>query len=149
MTQKEKHNIRHKFNYAVKTGKILKPIKCSRCKGIFELKSIQAHHPDYRRPFFVKWLCKKCHLEIHKTGNTVRGKLTYTKAQLKYFKEMGKLGGQKLLKERGTEYFSKISKTKRNKPKKLAELKVLEEVIDEWTKEVESNKVFNKGLIQQ
>lgn len=39
-------------------------------------------------------------------------KLRYTKAQLKYFKEQGKLGGQKLLKERGTEYFSKIRKLK-------------------------------------
>lgn len=39
-------------------------------------------------------------------------KLRYTKAQLKYFKEMGKIGGLKLLKERGTEYFSKISKSK-------------------------------------
>lgn len=41
-------------------------------------------------------------------------KLRYTKAQLKYFKEQGKLGGLKLLKERGTEYFSKISKLKNN-----------------------------------
>ena len=39
-------------------------------------------------------------------------KLRYTKAQLKYFKEQGKLGGLKLLKERGTEYFAKISKLK-------------------------------------
>lgn len=39
-------------------------------------------------------------------------KLRYTKAQLKYFKAKGRLGGLKLLKERGTEYFSKISKLK-------------------------------------
>ena len=38
-------------------------------------------------------------------------KLRYTKAQLKFFKEKGKLGGEKLLKERGTEYFSKIRKS--------------------------------------
>ena len=36
-------------------------------------------------------------------------KLRYTKAQLKYFKEMGKLGGLKQ-KERGSEYFSEIGK---------------------------------------
>ncbi len=45
-------------------------------------------------------------------------KLRYTKAQLKFFKEKGKLGGLKLLKERGTEYFSQISKKKNEKTPK-------------------------------
>lgn len=37
-------------------------------------------------------------------------KLRYTKAQLKFFKEQGKIGGQKLKDKRGSEYYSKIGK---------------------------------------
>jgi hypothetical protein len=36
-------------------------------------------------------------------------KLRYTKAQLKYFKEQGKKGGE-IQKKKGREYFSKIGK---------------------------------------
>ena len=36
--------------------------------------------------------------------------LRYTKAQLKYFKEQGKIGGQKLKEARGPKYYSKIGK---------------------------------------
>jgi hypothetical protein len=37
-------------------------------------------------------------------------KLRYTKAQLKYFKEQGRIGGQMLKEKRGSAYYSKIGK---------------------------------------
>lgn len=53
-----------KLFYAVKKGDISKPTVCSRC-GI-EGKRIEGHHPDYKKPLEVLWLCKKCHCYEHK-----------------------------------------------------------------------------------
>lgn len=39
----------------------LKRLPCEVCK---DTKS-EAHHPDYRKPLFVKWLCFKHHREAH------------------------------------------------------------------------------------
>lgn len=27
---------------------------------------VDAHHPDYRFPLAVQWLCRKCHIAAHK-----------------------------------------------------------------------------------
>ncbi len=47
--------------YAVKTGKIIKPKICGRCK--MERKII-AHHKDYHHPFSIEWLCSPCHAKL-------------------------------------------------------------------------------------
>ena len=48
---------------AIKKGELIKPIKCEFCK---KKSTIQAHHDDYSKPFDVKWLCVRCHNELHR-----------------------------------------------------------------------------------
>lgn len=50
------------LQYAVKTGKIKKPKKCSECH---EIKKLSAHHEDYSKPLAVLWLCSSCHKLKH------------------------------------------------------------------------------------
>lgn len=54
----DKTMAREMLNRAVKTGKIIKPSKCSRCGKVGK---ITAHHPDYSKPLEVEWLCYECH----------------------------------------------------------------------------------------
>ena len=51
------------FGNAVTYGKITRPNTCSKCgtKGL-----IEGHHEDYSKPFDVIWLCRPCHLEVHR-----------------------------------------------------------------------------------
>jgi hypothetical protein len=116
----EKVKARKRLVEAIKNGK-LKRENCSICNS----PNSHAHHDDYTKPLEVKWFCPLHHSEYHKTVYKptkkfkIRTKLNphtikMTKAQLKYFREQGKIGGMKLLKERGTEYFSKIALKKNN-----------------------------------
>jgi DNA-directed RNA polymerase beta' subunit len=48
--------------YLIRNKKILKPEFCESC----QIKTkVEAHHPDYTKPTFIKWLCKKCHVKLH------------------------------------------------------------------------------------
>lgn len=47
-----------------KRGKISKN-PCEKCGN----NNSQMHHPDYGKPLCVNWLCRKCHLAIHKKVN--------------------------------------------------------------------------------
>lgn len=58
----EKWDARAKVSYAVKTGKLIRPSSCERCKTVTK---IQGHHEDYSKPLEVMWLCKKCHVDRH------------------------------------------------------------------------------------
>lgn len=49
---------------AIRDKRIIK-LPCEVCGNI----KSQGHHPDYRRPLYVKWLCFKHHREEH--GQTV------------------------------------------------------------------------------
>lgn len=51
-----------KLQYALDTGKVIRPNKCSMC-GIECIP--QGHHNDYSKPLDVIWLCAKCHSRIH------------------------------------------------------------------------------------
>jgi hypothetical protein len=46
--------------YAVKTGKMVKPLYCERCSSFGRL---DGHHKDYSKPLQVEWLCRSCHRE--------------------------------------------------------------------------------------
>lgn len=48
---------------AITNGKLKRPETCSKCPSN---KEIQAHHPDYRKPLDVIWLCRICHMEHHR-----------------------------------------------------------------------------------
>lgn len=58
----EKWKARAKAHYAVKTGKLVKPLKCTDCR---EVKKLQGHHEDYSKPLELIWLCQKCHTDRH------------------------------------------------------------------------------------
>jgi hypothetical protein len=45
---------------AVLAGLIRRPGHCETCLDGDSL--IQAHHPDYEKPFYVFWLCRVCHV---------------------------------------------------------------------------------------
>ena len=51
-----------KLQYALDTGKVIRPNKCSMC-GIECIP--QGHHHDYSKPLDVIWLCAKCHSKVH------------------------------------------------------------------------------------
>jgi len=47
---------------SVKSGRLKKPIHCSRCG---DAGYIHAHHPDYDKPREVVWFCTSCHKKEH------------------------------------------------------------------------------------
>ena len=52
-----------KVNNAIKAGKIQRGNACVLCEKTDD--NIDGHHPDYRKPLFVIWLCHKCHMQHH------------------------------------------------------------------------------------
>ena len=43
---------------ALRTGKLVKPKACQRCRQVSRL---EGHHRDYSKPLEVEWLCYWCH----------------------------------------------------------------------------------------
>ena len=62
------------LNRAVRQGIIYKPLMCEECGdgGI-----ICGHHPDYRRPYRVNWLCNLCHLKHHRWSLQLRPLISF------------------------------------------------------------------------
>ncbi|MDI6754729.1 MAG: hypothetical protein QME78_10100 [Thermodesulfobacteriota bacterium] len=50
------------LNYAISTGKLMRPGNCSIC-GVSGI--IIGHHDDYDKPLEVRWVCRSCHNYIH------------------------------------------------------------------------------------
>ncbi|MBS0654123.1 MAG: hypothetical protein JSR39_11435 [Verrucomicrobia bacterium] len=48
---------------AIKKGKMIKGDKCELCGSVCK---IEGHHADYSKPLEVQWICKKCHVNLHK-----------------------------------------------------------------------------------
>lgn len=65
----EKLKAQGRLSWAIYTGKIIKPNKCSKCNNKLKKRQIQGHHKDYNKPLDVVWLCNKCHNYIHR-GHT-------------------------------------------------------------------------------
>lgn len=65
---KKRHYVRRLTLKAISEGRLIRPEKCEicDCNG-----KIEAHHKDYGQPFDVKWLCKKCHSEVHKKNHAL------------------------------------------------------------------------------
>lgn len=38
--------------------------RCTRCEDCGEKAFTEGHHSDYRKPFFVTWLCRVCHAKL-------------------------------------------------------------------------------------
>lgn len=64
-----KKKARRLLQEALRKEIIRRPNICEKCQ---EMRKVQGHHVDYRRPLFVKWLCFQCHRKEH-------GQLTYEK----------------------------------------------------------------------
>lgn len=58
--QRLKANCRSYLNTYLKRGKIFKQSCYCGCE------IVEAHHEDYSKPLEVIWLCRECHLELHK-----------------------------------------------------------------------------------
>jgi len=58
-----KRNARQKVRDHILSGKIIKPKDCSSCSIVNKL---EAHHSDYSKPLEIVWLCRSCHVTIHK-----------------------------------------------------------------------------------
>lgn len=60
---------------AIERGEIQRSESCETCGGspIFKdgRTGIQAHHPDYNRPYDVMWLCQPCHHAWHREHRAV------------------------------------------------------------------------------
>ena len=56
--------IHYDFSNAVRAGKIERQTYCDACLNEGKM---QAHHPDYSKPFDVQWLCHECHRKAHRT----------------------------------------------------------------------------------
>jgi len=65
-----KRYARYLIKKSLKTGKIKKPLKCTRCK--IQTKLLIAHHLDYCKPLLVIWYCRACHYAEH-IKKTYRG----------------------------------------------------------------------------
>lgn len=66
----EKLKARQLVRAAVRNGNITKPSNCDICGSEQRL---QGHHPDYREPLRVIWLCSGCHANIHLAAEAVHG----------------------------------------------------------------------------
>jgi hypothetical protein len=53
---------REKLKKAVKRGRITRPSECESCS---DATFVEAHHPDYAKPYAVIWLCTSCHHRLH------------------------------------------------------------------------------------
>ena len=60
---KNKFRARDMIKNMIRKGIIIRPNNCERCDDV----NPQAHHPDYSKPLEVKWLCKRCHMQLHHT----------------------------------------------------------------------------------
>lgn len=63
MTPAERNSARAKFQAAVRSGRLVRPTTCQRCRK--SGRKIHGHHNDYCQPFAVEWLCQKCHTQVH------------------------------------------------------------------------------------
>lgn len=57
---------RQRVRDAVRSGRLVKPDKCSRCLIVFEKKLIHGHHHrGYENPYEIEWICIFCHNKEH------------------------------------------------------------------------------------
>ncbi len=59
--QRRRSNARSYTHSLVRRGILVKQ-PCEQCGKA----DVESHHPDYSRPREVVWLCRPCHLELHR-----------------------------------------------------------------------------------
>jgi len=58
---RDKRRAQGRLQYAVKTGKLVRPDGCEQCGKRCKP---HGHHPDHSLPLVVQWLCASCHRRI-------------------------------------------------------------------------------------
>jgi len=62
-------DVAHRFiRLAVAKGILKRESECSVCSSSDR---VEAHHDDYTKPEVVRWLCKSCHEEWHRTNKPI------------------------------------------------------------------------------
>lgn len=61
----EKAAARRAVARAVRSGFLVKPVKCENCGVAADGLDLHGHHEDYSKPLDVVWLCRGCHQERH------------------------------------------------------------------------------------
>lgn len=72
---------------AIKAGRLVR----QPCEDCGRVGKSEAHHDDYSKPLAVRWLCKPCHLAVH------RGTETYQKNRLSHCTRGHSLSGTNLI----------------------------------------------------
>lgn len=62
LEDRQKDFCRSSVATGLRLGILSRPDHCSSC---LKLCFVQAHHPDYSKPFEVVWLCGRCHKKCH------------------------------------------------------------------------------------
>jgi len=60
----QKYKANMQVSDAIRRGKLVKPTHCQVCNTEDLL---DGHHSDYSKPLQVLWVCRKCHVAIHKS----------------------------------------------------------------------------------
>jgi hypothetical protein len=67
------HDVRAKarwtVNNAIRDG-VIQREPCEECGG----PNSEAHHEDYSQPLAVRWLCRRCHCELHTRNGDLRSR---------------------------------------------------------------------------
>jgi ribosomal protein S27AE len=58
----EKYRAHSVVTSAIRSGILIKPKRCEMCGSTH---SLRAHHDNYDEPLYVRWLCARCHAEVH------------------------------------------------------------------------------------
>lgn len=64
----EKARARSLLSNAICDGDIIRPKECSQC--LSDKFVIEGHHYDYSKPYEVIWLCRTCHMKLHRKQQT-------------------------------------------------------------------------------
>ena len=67
----ERMRARYLVQKALQNGTLIKHLRCEVCTTKTLL---DGHHDDYSKPFEVKWLCRGCHIERHRTVGMAWGR---------------------------------------------------------------------------
>jgi len=58
-----KYRAQWKVMNALTKGRLRRPHYCERCGAQAR---VDAHHDNYERPLWVRWLCRPCHSAVHR-----------------------------------------------------------------------------------
>ena len=71
MEHLDKGRAQQAVNRSVRSGRLVRPEVCSSCgetppRNNAGRTAIHGHHEDYSKPLEVVWLCRRCHVAVHK-----------------------------------------------------------------------------------